>query len=373
MLDVSTSDLPTLSTTSPINNTTTTEEQLPSLPSNSPLKSRKASQDNGSTRQRRVAAAQAAKREIRANVREDWAWPCPLHNPTTTFPRRRNSTQWCEREMDLSTPPSRSLSPSQPDPYKFDSPDSIGNTVEARGWKSRRLIQEEMQWNEGLKHFVGRRDAWTGAEARPGDQEEGRVSNVQTHSSITDQERPSPTLETKYVIIHGRRNHTSPDSGSSPALETSDPSTSSKIQILSPPSFGADPLPAQQPSSGPSLMASANSSLIPLAPPLLSPSEHPDLSPITPTVYPAIYSKVVIQGISPTFPINLKHMVNALVQGWKEDGEWPSPTKDDGRRGIKERIIEEGEGMQRVARKSVVKMKKVLGLRETLEGEQGER
>ncbi|KAL9033531.1 MAG: hypothetical protein Q9214_007469, partial [Letrouitia sp. 1 TL-2023] len=243
MLDVSTSDLPTLSTTCPINNTTTTEEQVPSPLSNSSLKSRKTSQDDGSTRQRRVAAAQAAKREILANVREDWVWPCPLQNSTTIYPRRRDSTQWCEREIDPSTPPSRSLSPSQPDPYKFDSPESVGNTVEARGWKRRRLIQEEMQWNEGLRHFVERRDAWTGAEARLEDQDEGREPNIQTHSSITHHERPSPTSGPEYVIIHGGRNHTSPDPGSSPVLETSDPSASSKTQIPSPSNSGFDTLP----------------------------------------------------------------------------------------------------------------------------------
>ncbi|KAI4213952.1 MAG: hypothetical protein LQ351_003356 [Letrouitia transgressa] len=374
MLDVSTSHLPTLSTTCPINNNPITEEQLPSPPSRSPLKSHKGIPADGSTRQRRVAAAQAAKREIRANVREDWVWPCPLHNPTTTFPRRRKSTQWREREIDLSAPPSRSPSPSQPDPYKFDSPESVGSTVEARGWKRVRLVQEEMLWNEGLKHFVERRDAWTGAEARPEDQDQDRVSNVQTHNDITHQGGPSPVLESKYVIVHRERNHTSPDSGSTPALEIPDPSTSSKAQSPSLTNSGADSLPAQHPSSEPSFTTSANSSLlIPLAPPLLSPSDHPDLSKITPDVYPTIYSKVVIQGVSPTFPINLGHMVKALVKGWKEDGEWPSATRDDGRRGIKERIVEEGEGMQRVARKSVGKMKKVLGLRETPEVEQDER
>ncbi|KAL9611272.1 MAG: hypothetical protein Q9167_004069 [Letrouitia subvulpina] len=370
MLDVSTSDLPTLSTTCPINNTTTTEEQAPPPRINSSLKSRKISQDEGSTRQRRMAAAQAAKREILANVREDWVWPCPLNSSIPTFPRRRNSTQWCEREIDPSTPPSRSPSPSQPDPYKFDSPESVGNTVEARGWKKRKLIQEEMQWNEGLKCFVERRDAWTGAEARPEDQDEGQESNVQTQNSVADPEHPSPTSELGYVIVHRGRNHISPEPGSSPALETSDPSTSSKAQNLSLLNSSAD----AQPSSGPLLIASAKSSLlIPLAPPLLTSSEHPDLSPVTPAVYPAIYSKVVIQGINPAFPINLGHMVSALVQGWKKDGEWPSLTKDDGRRGIRERIVEEGEGMQRVARKSVGKMKRVLGLGETPEGEQGER
>ena len=40
-------------------------------------------------------------------------------------------------------------------------------------------------------------------------------------------------------------------------------------------------------------------------------------------MYTAIYSKVVVQGLTPTVPIPLSHMVAALVQGWKAEGNWP--------------------------------------------------
>jgi hypothetical protein len=44
---------------------------------------------------------------------------------------------------------------------------------------------------------------------------------------------------------------------------------------------------------------------------------------ITPSIYPSIYSKVVVQALTPTIPINLSDITKALVQGWKADGEWP--------------------------------------------------
>ena len=32
---------------------------------------------------------------------------------------------------------------------------------------------------------------------------------------------------------------------------------------------------------------------------------------------------MVTQGVSPTVPLNLSDVVRALVQGWKDNGDWP--------------------------------------------------
>lgn len=40
-------------------------------------------------------------------------------------------------------------------------------------------------------------------------------------------------------------------------------------------------------------------------------------------MYPEIYTKIILQSRTPSVPINLQALVNALVQGWKDDGEWP--------------------------------------------------
>ncbi|KAF2200533.1 hypothetical protein GQ43DRAFT_396289, partial [Delitschia confertaspora ATCC 74209] len=61
--------------------------------------------------------------------------------------------------------------------------------------------------------------------------------------------------------------------------------------------------------------------LIPLPPSLLS--GNPIRTSITPKIYPEIYNKVVVTGRTPSVPINLSDMTRALVQGWKDSGEWP--------------------------------------------------
>ncbi|OCK83231.1 hypothetical protein K432DRAFT_278249, partial [Lepidopterella palustris CBS 459.81] len=61
--------------------------------------------------------------------------------------------------------------------------------------------------------------------------------------------------------------------------------------------------------------------LLPLARPLLA--HNPIRTSITPKSYPEIYSKVVVSARSPSVPINLSDMTRALVQGWKDSGEWP--------------------------------------------------
>lgn len=61
--------------------------------------------------------------------------------------------------------------------------------------------------------------------------------------------------------------------------------------------------------------------LVPLAPPMLP--HNAIRQSITPKAYPDIYGKIVVAGQTPKVPINLAHMTRALVQGWKDDGEWP--------------------------------------------------
>ena len=66
---------------------------------------------------------------------------------------------------------------------------------------------------------------------------------------------------------------------------------------------------------------SSSETLIPIPPPLLA--NNPIRLSITPKIYPEIYSKVVSSARTPSVPINLSDMTRALVQGWKDSGEWP--------------------------------------------------
>lgn len=62
--------------------------------------------------------------------------------------------------------------------------------------------------------------------------------------------------------------------------------------------------------------------LIPVVPSMIA-TTNPIRASITPAMYPSIYSKVVVQGLTPTVPINLADVTKAMVQGWKADGQWP--------------------------------------------------
>ena len=104
----------------------------------------------------------AVKREIIANTREDWVWPDPLRLPHTN--RINDETRWQPRTMNSSS--SSPLS-SSPDPYRFESPDSVAEESISTKNKRQRLQIEEMRWNSGLRIFVERRNAWTGGGFAP--------------------------------------------------------------------------------------------------------------------------------------------------------------------------------------------------------------
>jgi len=44
---------------------------------------------------------------------------------------------------------------------------------------------------------------------------------------------------------------------------------------------------------------------------------------VNPSIYPALYDKIVVQNLQPSCPVNLADMLRACVVGWKRDGEWP--------------------------------------------------
>lgn len=272
--------------------------------------------EEGSTRlHRQSAAAASAKREIRNNLREDWDWP-PNASQSANPIRISATTQWRERDSDSGSSSSPSPTPESPispsNPYRYDSPDSILHLAIPRKRKRRRQLQQEMSWNEGLATYTRRRDAWAGAHVFP---------HKTPNSSVHHYGSPEPPK-------HG-------------VLSSSIP-PSQEIDGESPP-------------------------LLPLPPPLLPPSNTIRAS-ITPASYPSIYSKVVAQGQTPLVPINLSDMVGALVQGWKADGEWPPQSgvpeaESEARSGVRAFAVGTRNGTA-LARRSVGKMKKVLGLGE---------
>ncbi|KAJ6260200.1 hypothetical protein Dda_4424 [Drechslerella dactyloides] len=122
--------------------------------------------------------------------------------------------------------------------YRFHGPDAIGAakpTREERKARRKQELEDEMQWNEGLRIWVERRDLWTQADR------------------------------------HGRV-----------------PIGKSRFQ------------------------------------------DNPFYNAVVPEAYPQLYQRIIIKSNTPSIPINLQHMTNALIEGWKADGQWPpKPTRPE--------------------------------------------
>ncbi|KAF2257959.1 hypothetical protein CC78DRAFT_572816 [Lojkania enalia] len=229
-------------------------------------------------------AARAARRYLTERVRDDWNWPETPACWSASDEEVRGVIEFRERYYGTVSEPE---SGTDADPYKFDSPDSIARAVEAkaesRKRKRRAALESEMEWNEGLTCFVARRDAWTGVASvgKYGTKWPGKGSSDQPMTDASgSSDAPSPP---------------------SSASASDSPSPNEK------PSQNAESAPVE--------------SLIPVAPPLLP--GNPIRLSITPKAYPDIYDKVVVSSRTPTVPINLSDMTRALVQGWKDSGEWP--------------------------------------------------
>ncbi|MCJ1384011.1 hypothetical protein MMC17_007126 [Xylographa soralifera] len=251
----------------------------------------------------REAVARETNRNIRAHVRDNWEWPLL---PTVQHNRIDAETKWCERHSDVSA----SSDSCSPDPYKFETPDSIASEVSSRKRKRRREFLEEMDWNEGLRIYATRRNDWTG----------GCVSSKATGA-------------TGAVGIETMANQANPQE---------------------------DAVPVE---------------MVPLPPPLI-PTSNLIRSSITPASYPAIYNKVIIEGVTPKIPINLADMTQAIVTGWKARGEWPPTSQPIDQATVARKkkrsswhaaldssgFLSPSEGSRSIAMRGVGKVKKALGL-----------
>lgn len=59
-------------------------------------------------------------------------------------------------------------------------------------------------------------------------------------------------------------------------------------------------------------------------------ADNPLARLVTPAAYHEIYQRCVVKGAELPVPVNLKNMVEALVEGWKSDDMWPpKPTPSE--------------------------------------------
>ncbi|KAL2036435.1 hypothetical protein N7G274_010836 [Stereocaulon virgatum] len=188
-------NLSSLSATSPTNDTTTKnfhDATKPfTIPSALPKPAKKPINSKANE-----AHIQAAKRELRSKLREDWDWP-PTSPNTIASNIPPSHTDWRERDSDSSyPPPSPSPSPSpapEADPYRFDTPDSVAQPVLSRKRKRQQMLEEEMTWNEGLRTYIERRDAWSAARTT--------TSHTPSPESKTQVPLAPPLLPTRASIL----------------------------------------------------------------------------------------------------------------------------------------------------------------------------
>ena len=241
----------------------------------------------------RTKQKEAVKKFLAEVVKSDWEWEWPPPDSTQDgTPETPHSEvgdpvelEWKERdewlsggsdnEPDPATPGPKSpmSATSQKSPFRFDNPDDVGDAIRKTGQERKRRLKkrlrEDMDTNDGLRCFIERRDAWTGARHVP----------VPTRAPSTP-----------------KRQSQSSGDGSSTAVEFEDADESDEFED--------------------------DDTEIPIAPPLIPPTNAMRKS-IQPDAYNTIYDKVILQQLTPSCPMNLKDVTRSCVQGWKRDGEWP--------------------------------------------------
>ena len=296
------------------------------------------------TDQDRAKQKEAVRKYLAERVKSDWKWQWPQpevppgsrHGSTSVDPGDVSDVleeQWKERDEWLSNtsdgegpaptavPGTRQDSPgARDDPFCFGSPESIGTAIRKlemeRKRRRQKRLAEEMVYNDGLRCFVQRRDAWTGAR--------------QVSPSDNGLTRPRTKRSSIYSLLPGRSSPADAEPDSDAGLSRTRTKRSSIHSIL--PGRGshhADSEPEAASERG-------RATQIPIAAPIL-PAKNAMRASITPGAYNTIYDKVILQQLTPSCPMNLKDVTRSCVQGWKRDGEWPpksstEPAKKKGRR-----------------------------------------
>ena len=260
-------------------------------------------------------AARAARRFLAERVREDWEWPDLPGCWSSSDEEVRGIHEFRERFYGTSSSePESDADNASDNPYQFDSPDSIGDAVEmkilARKRRRRTALENEATWNKGLATFVAQQDAWTGAAAvrKYGTQRPAKVILPEEAELPAEATLPGETVQPIEAILPAKGED--PMDPASPETPITPATTSSSIHETT-----APPVPQA------STNTASGEPLIPVALPLLP--DNSIRNSISPKTYPDIYNKIVMSSRTPSVPINLADMTKALVQGWKDNGEWP--------------------------------------------------
>ncbi|KAJ5460487.1 uncharacterized protein N7458_002039 [Penicillium daleae] len=332
----------------------------------------------------RDEAIREAKIFVRQVVRNDWEFDSSLYadgtrpTPATsstltdgTLCEGREVVEWRCREFDST---GSELEPQSSDQSDSDSQSPgrpTGDPAIERRRRHRRQMEDEMAWNEGLRMWMARRDAWSGArtqrQIRAKEQKRKLAASQNETNGSSDVKgvdaaedggagNPPPTdprtrvelgdtgmlanktesclsitdKDKEKVEEQMRRQDQEEEQSTAPDEETKrKESTETCITEPDQTTNYTPPITTSEiddKDSGEEEDSEEEEELdeplIPVAPPFIS-STNPVRATITPSIYPSIYTKVVVQGMTPTIPVNLADLTKAMVQGWKADGQWP--------------------------------------------------
>jgi hypothetical protein len=209
---------------------------------------------------------------------------------------------------------------------RFETPDSVadyvGRRLEAVKRKKRRVLEEELQWNEGLCFFQKRRNVWTAAVSP-----EKAQSNMDAKDTFI-----LGTQDMQSVGLSGLSLEYAPSPQVTPSTEEPPPpyplnsvksdgtsnTETSEAKVKTGDQEEEDISPFKPPTN----ISSLTNILIPISSPIL-PDTHPVRANILSRTDQELYEKLVRDSRTPAVPINLSHMMRVIVQGWKDEGNWP--------------------------------------------------
>ena len=274
-------------------------------------------------------AAQAAVREInrklQTTIRNDFEFPTPysipapaVADPDTTpttnsgssHERKESGPKMRERYYGTTDDSSDEDAQMVEELYAFDSPDSVGVEVDKkvgeRRKRKRKEMEEELRYNTGLCFFQRRRNAWTGAvpmPSHPHDEGVGKGKELKLATSSDSSPVRTPTSAVS-----------DPAAATTTAMEGLETQQDPISQWI-PPWHASTFSPPEDPSS-------LTNVLISVAPPLVPPSNPVRIS-LANRSHSELYTKIVRDSRTPAIPVNLADMTRIIVQGWKDEGNWP--------------------------------------------------
>jgi hypothetical protein len=208
--------------------------------------------------------------------------------------------------------------------YAFDSPDTVGDELERRVGERRKRkrteMEEEMAWNGGLCFFQRRRNVWTGAMAKAEAEDDGeRAKQPKLATSSDSSPVHTPTSATSAPGADDAAQADGPMDGVEPTTVQAPASTPSRSTAPISQWIPAWHTPSFQPPADPAALTNVQ---IPVAPPLIPPS-NPVRITLASRSPSELYAKIVRDSRTPAIPVNLADMTRIIVQGWKDEGNWP--------------------------------------------------